>query len=188
MRKQHVTYCRKALDKGYNYFLISPQLEVWKKVMGLPSRKSPNFWEFRDSQLGSCKIKWHLGATLWLLINNIIRGKPPSLGRSESCEFVYVRGSSMHQKCSNYALTNLLFSLCRSMWIVGSLVTRCNPHPKAITHPSYPTKMLWVKEHPSTPSSIIFIFGFTFESFKEFGGALGGTKALKQMVYKWFII
>jgi hypothetical protein len=33
---------------------------------------------------------------------------PPSPGRNESCESVFARVSSMHQKCSNYALTNLL--------------------------------------------------------------------------------
>ncbi len=38
-----------------------------------------------------------------------------SLGRGESCESVLARGESMHQKCSNYAFTNLLFGLCRSM-------------------------------------------------------------------------
>jgi hypothetical protein len=33
----------------------------------------------------------------------------PSLGRRESYEYVFTHGSSVHQKCSNYALTNLLF-------------------------------------------------------------------------------
>jgi hypothetical protein len=40
---------------------------------------------------------------------------PPSPGRGESCESVFAHGSSVHQKCSNYALTNLLFGLCKSM-------------------------------------------------------------------------
>jgi len=39
----------------------------------------------------------------------------PSLGRGESCKSEFVRGSSYHQKCLNYALTNLLFGLCRSV-------------------------------------------------------------------------
>jgi hypothetical protein len=33
----------------------------------------------------------------------------------ESYESVYVCGLSVHQKCSNYVLTNLLFGLYRSM-------------------------------------------------------------------------
>jgi hypothetical protein len=55
---------------------------------------------------------------LWLGIENNIRGKvvaSPSLGHGEACEFVFARGLSMHQKCSNYALINLLFGLCRFM-------------------------------------------------------------------------
>jgi hypothetical protein len=39
-------------------------------------------------------------------------GFPPNLGHGES---MFARGESVHQKCSNYALTNLLFGLCRSM-------------------------------------------------------------------------
>jgi hypothetical protein len=58
-----------------------------------------------------------------LNIKIIIRGKvvpSPSLGHNEFCEsvfnhgsFVFAHGLSMHQTCFNYALTNLLFSLCR---------------------------------------------------------------------------
>jgi len=54
----------------------------------------------------------------WLGKNNIIKGKVvafPSLGCDEFYESVFARGSSMHQKCFNYALTNLLFGLCRSI-------------------------------------------------------------------------
>jgi hypothetical protein len=60
-----------------------------------------------------------------LNIEITIRGKvvpSPSSGRNEFCESVFNLGSSvfahdlpMHQKCFNYALTNLLFSLCRFM-------------------------------------------------------------------------
>jgi hypothetical protein len=49
---------------------------------------------------------------------------------------VCAHGSSVHQKYSNYALTNLLFSLCKSVWIIDPLVTCPNPHPEAPTRPS----------------------------------------------------
>jgi hypothetical protein len=62
----------------------------------------------------------------------------PKFGPCESCEFMYAHGLSMHQKCSNYALTNLLFGLCISIWIIDPLATRLIPHLKAPTHPSYP--------------------------------------------------
>jgi hypothetical protein len=35
----------------------------------------------------------------------------PNLGHGESCESMYACGSFVHQKCSNYALTNLLFGV-----------------------------------------------------------------------------
>jgi hypothetical protein len=55
---------------------------------------------------------------LWPIIDNTIREKvmaSQNLGRDEFCESMYARGSSTHQKCSNCALTNLLFGLCRSI-------------------------------------------------------------------------
>ncbi len=33
------------------------------------------------------------------------------LGHGEYCEFLFAHGSSVHQECSNYTLTNLLFDL-----------------------------------------------------------------------------
>jgi hypothetical protein len=76
----------------------------------------------------------------------------------------------MHQKCSNYALINLLFGLCKSMWIIDPLVTRPSPHPKAPTRPSTP-KMLRARECTPTPPSVVFTFGLLVESIKEFGDA-----------------
>ncbi len=56
----------------------------------------------------------------------------------ESCESVFACGLSMHQKCSNSALTNLLFGLCRSAWIIEPLINLLSPHPEAPTRPSTP--------------------------------------------------
>jgi hypothetical protein len=42
-------------------------------------------------------------------------GFAPSSVRGKSYEFVFVHGSSVHQKCSNYVVINLLFGLCRSV-------------------------------------------------------------------------
>ncbi len=54
----------------------------------------------------------------WPNTKNTIRGRwwlPPSPGRGESYESVYAYGLSVHQKCYNYVLTNLLFGLCGPM-------------------------------------------------------------------------
>ncbi len=80
---------------------------------------------------------------LWLGTKNNIKGKvmtsPSSPGRGESCEFVFARSSSMHQKCSNYSLTNLLFGLCTSVWVIDLLVTLPSPIPN-LQHAPLPSK------------------------------------------------
>jgi hypothetical protein len=49
---------------------------------------------------------------------------------------MFAHGLSVHRKCSNYALTNLLFGLCRFMWMIDQLVTRPSPHLGALACPS----------------------------------------------------
>jgi hypothetical protein len=97
---------------------------------------------------------------------------PPSSDRGESCEFMFACGLSMHQKCFSYALTNLLFGLCMSIWIIDPLVTRPNLHLGTLTRLSTP-EVLGAKEriwilYPF----IVFTFGLTIESIKKFGGLL----------------
>ncbi len=68
--------------------------------------------------------------------------------------------------------TNLLFSLCRFVWIIDSLVTHFNSHPRARAHP-FTSQVLWTRERASILfPSIAFTFGLKVESIKEFGGAL----------------
>jgi hypothetical protein len=73
----------------------------------------------------------------------------PSPNYSEFYEFVFTHVSFVHQKCSNYALTNLLFGLCRFVWIIDPLVTCPSLHPKALTCPSTP-EVLRTKERTLT--------------------------------------
>jgi hypothetical protein len=95
---------------------------------------------------------------------------PLSPSHGESCESMFVCGSSVHQKCYNYALTNLLFGLCRSMWIIDLLVIRPNPHHEAPTCPS--TLKVWqARECAPTPYPfVVFTFGLGVQYIKEFGG------------------
>jgi hypothetical protein len=60
------------------------------------------------------------------------------------------RGSSEHKKCSNYALINLLFGLCKSVWIIDPLVTGPSPHPRALTRP-FTFEVLRAKEFTPIP-------------------------------------
>ncbi len=58
--------------------------------------------------------------------------------------------------CTNYALTNILFSLCKSVRIIELLVTLPNPHLGALARPSTP-KMLEAREcAPTFELSIVF--------------------------------
>jgi len=107
------------------------------KVMGPQSCGSPNFKNF-GINLGVPRENdiWVLAP--WLGTKNTIRGKviaSPSSGRGEFYESVFICGLSVHQKCSNYALTNLLFGLCRFVWVIDLLVTLSSPYPKASTRP-----------------------------------------------------
>jgi hypothetical protein len=129
----------KILTKATTLLYISPQSKVCTRnygpptiarvpilgISGLPS------WESRDKMTFGCRVRGEaqkilLGGRWWLL---------PSSGCDESCEFVFVRGLFVHQKCFNYTLTNLLFGLCKFMWIIDPLVTCCSPHPKVPTCP-----------------------------------------------------
>jgi hypothetical protein len=56
---------------------------------------------------------------------------PPSPNRGEFYVSIFAHGSSVHQKCSTYALTNLLFVLCKSVWIIDLFFTLPNPYPRA---------------------------------------------------------
>jgi len=125
--------------------------------------------------LGSPETKWHLG--LGPMAKHRVNYKggrwwlPPSSGCGESYESVFACGSFVHQKCSNYALTNLLFGLCMSMWVIEFLVTLLSPHYGVPACPSTP-KVMWATEHAPTPYPfVVFTFRLKVESTKEFGGA-----------------
>ncbi len=92
-----------------------------------------------------------------------------SSGHDESCESLYAYGLSVHQKSSNYTLTNLLFGLFKFVWIIDSLVIHPSPHPRALTCNST-FEVLWVNQPILIPfSSVIFTFKFAFVSYEEFG-------------------
>ncbi len=108
--------------------------------------------------------KYTIGGRWWL---------SPSPGHGEYYESVFVHGLSVHQKCSNYALTNLLFSLCRFKQVIELLINLPNFDPRTPTRLSTP-KVLQAREcAPTSSSSIVLTFGIIVESIKELGGALG---------------
>jgi hypothetical protein len=110
----------------------------------------------------------------WPGTKYIIRGKVVTSPKSGPWWVLWVRVCSWFvraPKCSNYTQTNLLFGLCKSMWVIELLVNLPSPHPRAPTCP-FSLELLWVREHaPILSPSIVFTFGLIVESIKELGGA-----------------
>jgi hypothetical protein len=158
MFRWDVIYHWKALDESYNFALNLTSIgslytKLWDskvaKVLILRISRLP---------LGSPGTKWHLGASL-VAKNRVRWWLPPSPGRGESYESMFAYSSSVHQKCSNYVLTNLLFGLCRSVWVIELLVHLPSLHPKVPAHFSTPD-VLWVRERAPTPFPfVIYTFG-----------------------------
>jgi hypothetical protein len=123
----------------------SSQSEVCTQSYGSPKSRESQFWEFRDSNLRVSKQNDIRVLVPWVGINYTIRGKvwlPSSPGCDESCEFVFVRDLFVHQKLSNYALTNLLFGLCRFESIIELLINLPSPHFRALAPPLYPQSVV----------------------------------------------
>ncbi len=92
--------------------------------------------------LGNPGTKWHLMLALWPGTEYTIRGKVVASPKSEPWWVLWVRVFPWlvcAPKCSNYALTNLLFGLCKSMWISELLVNLLNPIPE-LQHALLPLK------------------------------------------------
>jgi len=58
---------------------------------------------------------------------------------------------SVHQKCFNYALTNLLFGLCRSVWMIELLVNLPSPILSwSSSTPFYPRSVASQEANPNS--------------------------------------
>jgi hypothetical protein len=132
----------KLSTMAINVFRTHLNQRFVQEIMGLQSGKNPNFGNYEIPNLGVLGQNDIWPLTMWLGTKNTIREGwwwlPPNSGHGESCESVFAHVLSVHQKCFNYVLTNLLFGLCRSMWAIDPLVVCLNPHPEAPTHPSNP--------------------------------------------------
>ncbi len=89
----------------------------------------------------------------------------------------------MHQKCCNYALTNLLFGLCKSLWVIDLLVSLPSPYLGAPARPSTP-EMLRAKEHTPT---LHYSDVFTLDSHLNLLRSLG-VRLISLHYYLWIKI
>jgi hypothetical protein len=137
-----VTYRSKGLNDRYNFasnFILIRGLhaKLWAPkiagvsvvgILGLP--------------LGSPRINWHLVLVPWPSTKHTIRGKVVVSPKSKPWWILWIRVCPwfVHApKCSNYALTNLLFGLCRSVWVIELLVNLLSPILK-LQHALLPPK------------------------------------------------
>ncbi len=115
------------------------------KVMGPQNRENPNFGNFR-----SLRTNYIWVLVLWPGIKYTIRGKVVASPKSEPWWTLWICVCPWFiraPKCFNYTLTNLLFGLCKSMWVIELLVDLPNPIAK-LQHALLPPKCY---EPRSTP-------------------------------------
>ncbi len=126
--------------------------------------------EFKDSHLGILGQNDIWVLVMWPCTKYNIRGKVMASPKSRPWWVLWI---CVHMwlvrapKCSNYALTNLLISLCRSVWVIDLLVNLPSLHPEALACP-FTLKVLWARERAPTPfPSIVFTSGLAVEFIKE---------------------
>ncbi len=147
------------------------------RILGLQFRSLGTKWHLGVGPMARHK-KYYKGGRWWLPLNS---------SYDEFCKFVFACGLSVHQKCSNYALTNLWFGLCGSMWVIDLLVTLPIPSPYlGVLARPFISKVLRVRELASTLSpSIVFTFGLAVKSIKELGGASLWTLIFECQEWVW---
>jgi len=143
--------------------------------MGFQSCESFNFEHFGTFNLGVLGQNDIWVQAPWPNINNTIKGKVLVSPKYRLWWVLWVHVCLWlicAPKCSNYALINFLFGLCKSMWIIDPLVIRLSLYPRVPTCP-FTHEVLQARERTPTPCpSIVFTFQLIVESIKEFGGVL----------------
>ncbi len=170
MCRWRATQCWKVFNESYNFswdFISIRRLhtKLWAskgvEVSTLGILRFP---------FGSFGTKWHLGAGLVAM--HRIKGKVVASPKFRLWWVLWVCVCPWFvraPKCSNYALTNLLFGLCMFVWIIDLLVNILNPHLGTSARHSI-LEMLRIRECTPTPSPFaVFTFGLVVESIKELG-------------------
>jgi hypothetical protein len=153
------TYHWKVLNEGYNFAFNLTSIgglytKLWaSKVMGVLILGISRVLRQNDIWMlvPSTGTKYTIWGRWWF---------PPSPGRAKSSESMFAYGSSVHQRCFSCTLTNSLFGLCRSVWIIDLLVNLPSPHPKASTCPSTPK----CYELGSAPQLLFFMISTSLDS------------------------
>jgi hypothetical protein len=119
------------------------------KVMGPQSCRSSNCENF-GTPTWEPRTKWHLGASPWLVTKYTIRRKVVASSKFGPWWVLWICGYLwlVHApKCYNYALTNLWFDLCRSVWVNELLFDLPSPILE-LSHTPLPLKCYELKNVP----------------------------------------
>jgi hypothetical protein len=105
---------------------------VYTQSYGPPKLQESQFWKFQDFHLGFSgqNVIWVL--VPWTGIEYIIRGKVVASPKSGPWWVLWICVCPWlvrAPKCSNYALSNLLFGLCKCVWVIELFVNLLNPIP-----------------------------------------------------------
>jgi hypothetical protein len=117
--------------------------------------------------------KWHLVLVPWPSTKYIIREKVVASPKFSLWWVLWVRFCSwfvIAPKCFDYTLTNLLFSLCKFVWVSDCLSFFLVPSQSSST-PLYPQSVASQGACPNSLCFRCFHIIFTFESIKELGSA-----------------
>jgi hypothetical protein len=154
----HVIYHWKALDEDYNFAFILISIKglhtkLWApKIVGVPTLGISTL------PLGSPEKKWHLSAGLVTRYRVYYKGEGG--GSSSRWWILWIHGCPWlvrAPKCSNYALTNLLFGLCRYVWVNELLVNLLSPMLE-LQHAFLPSKCC---KPGSAPQLLLLLLALT---------------------------
>ncbi len=146
---------RKPLTRATTLLQTSSQSKVFRRNYGPPKFWELQFREFWDSNLGVLGQNDIWVLVPWLGTKYTISGKVVTSPKSRLCWVLWVRVCPWFvraPKCSNYALINLLFGFCRSVWIIELLINLLSSIPE-YQHAPLPPKC---HQLGSTPQSFSF--------------------------------
>ncbi len=191
--------------RATTFLETSLPLEVYAQNYGPPKSQKSQLWKFWDSHLG---VSWQ--NDIWVLvpwpgIEYTIRGKVVASLKFGLWWILWIHVCLWFiraPKCSNYTIINLLFGLCRFVWVIKLLVNLLTPILE-LQHAILPPKCCMPRSVPQLFLLLLFTFRFTVQPIKELWGALmikNGhqigvlidvtfrTNEKKMIHYIWYII
>ncbi len=165
-----MTYRWKDFDKGYNFFLNLTSIKGLHAKLWAPKVARVLVVRILGLPLGSFETKWHLGASPMARHKVYYKREGGAFPKFRPWWVLWVCVCPWFiraPKCYNYTLTNLLFGLCKFMWVSEVLANLPGPIPE-LQHVPLPRSAMNQGTHPNSFSFYCFTFGFIVESSRSF--------------------